>query len=93
VFASGIEYLVTITVDASQVAHAYVNGAAYADATAGALQADATQFWLGRHNDDTSYATKRFFDGGIRDVRVYKRVLAPAEVATLYASGPTTVAP
>jgi large repetitive protein len=93
VFTSGIEYLVTVTIDTSLVAHAYVNGAPYADATAGALQANATQFWLGRHNDDTSYGTKRFFDGGIRDVRVYKKVLAPSEVASLYAAGPTTVAP
>jgi len=92
-FASGTEYLVTVTLDTTSVAHAYVNGVPYADATAAALQADPTQFWLGRHNDDTSYATKRFFAGGMRDVRVYKRVLAPTEVATLYAAGPTTVAP
>jgi len=92
-FVAGTEYLVTVTIDTSFVAHAYVDGATYADATAGALQADATQFWLGRHNDDTSYANKRFFSGGIRDVRVYKRVLAAPEVAALYAAGPTTVAP
>jgi hypothetical protein len=91
-FASGLEYLVTVTIDATQ-AHAYINGVLDADTTAGTLQADATQFWLGRHNDDTSYGTKRFYAGGMRDVRVYKRALSATEVANLYAAGPTTVAP
>jgi len=93
VFAAGTEYLVTVVIDASLAAHAYVNGALYADTTASALQADATQFWLGRHNDDTSYGMKRFFAGGMRDVRVYKRALEASEVTTMFAAGPTTVAP
>jgi hypothetical protein len=92
-FTAGTEYLVTIVINADNTAHSYVNGALYADATAGTLVVAATQFWLGRHNDDTDYGTKRFFDGRMRDVRVYKSALAVTDVAGLFAAGPTTVAP
>lgn len=89
---AGTEYLVTV-VFTSTTASVYLDGALYHAGTAAALQADPTQFWLGLHNQDTTYGTKRFFAGGIRDVRVYKRALAAAEVAALYASGPTLTAP
>ena len=75
-FTAGTEYLVTIVINTDNTAHTYVNGALYADATVGTLAVAATQFWLGRHNDDPDYGTKRFFDGRMRDVRVYKSALA-----------------
>ena len=46
-----------------------------------------------KHNDDPDYGTKRFYDGRIRDVRVYQRELGAAEVARLNTNGPTLHAP
>jgi hypothetical protein len=91
-FSAGVEYFITVAVTAAG-AQIYVNGAQYATATTTSLATDATQFWLGQHNNDTSYANKRFYDGGIRDVRVYKRQLSDAEILALYTAGPTLVAP
>ncbi|HSY22150.1 MAG TPA: LamG-like jellyroll fold domain-containing protein [Polyangiaceae bacterium] len=98
-FVAGDEYLVTVTVDepgdaAAAPAVVYINGEPY-DVTSADVPgtSSATTLFLGRHNDDTGYGSKRFFAGRIRDARVYKRLLGPDEVAQLYANGPTTVAP
>jgi hypothetical protein len=92
-FVAGTEYLITLVIGADLSTTVYVNGAVFATGTAGVLQVDATQFWLGQHNDDTSYLTKRFYAGGMRDIRVYKSALTATDAAGLYAAGPTTTAP
>jgi hypothetical protein len=98
-FVAGDEYLVTVTVDepgdgAAAPAIVYINGQPYDITTADVPgTSSSTTLFLGRHNDDTGYGSKRFFAGRIRDARVYKRLLGPDEVAQLYANGPTTVAP
>ena len=43
---------------------------------------------LGCHNDDPGSGSKRFFEGRLRDVRIYKRELGDAEIAQLFANGP-----
>jgi hypothetical protein len=92
--------LVVVTVAAPEgdastsQARIYVDGRLFEETTAIApLQVQNPIFYLGRHNDDTTYGTRRFFAGTIRDARVYKQRLGPAEVAQLFANGPTTVAP
>ncbi|HEY2901333.1 MAG TPA: LamG-like jellyroll fold domain-containing protein [Polyangia bacterium] len=93
-FAADREYFVSVTVEASLAAAIYVDGAPFQTTTAAPLATSAeTTLYLGRHNDDLGYASKRFFSGRIRDVRVYKRELGADELAQLYANGPTTTAP
>jgi hypothetical protein len=87
-FLAATEYFVAAAIDATS-AQMYVDGQPVAQATPTTPGATAqTTLWLGLHNADTAYGTKRFYVGRMRDVRVYKRVLTPTEVATLYASGP-----
>ncbi len=99
-FDAGSEYLVTLTVGGppqgtmTPTAQVYVNGALFDQDTAYIPQADSMPpIYLGCHNLDTGYGTTRFFDGRIRDVRVYLRQLAPDEVKQLYVNGPTLHAP
>jgi hypothetical protein len=92
-FVASTEYLITLVIDADLSTTVYVNGAQFASGTAGVLQVDATQFWLGQHNDDTTYGTQRFFAGSMRDIRVYKSALTATEAVALYTAGPTTTAP
>jgi len=40
------------------------------------------------YNDDPGYGSKRFFRGTMRDVRIFTRDLAAAEIAALFANGP-----
>jgi hypothetical protein len=47
-----------------------------------------TPLHLGCHNDDTGYATKRFFKGNLRDVRIFRRLLTPQQIASLVEAGP-----
>ena len=44
--------------------------------------------YVGAHNADTGYGTKRFFSGEIDDVRIYRRLLSPQDIADIYAQGP-----
>jgi Concanavalin A-like lectin/glucanases superfamily len=92
-FSAGQEYFVAATIAADGSAHVYVDGALFNTSTAGPITSAATTLWLGQHNDDAAYATKRVFAGRIRDARVYKRELSAGDVADLHAAGPTTVAP
>ena len=87
-FVSGTEYFVVAAIGAS-TASTYVDGRLVATSpvtTPGATL--TTTLWLGVHNDDLTYGTKRFLAGRMRDVRVYKRLLAPDDVDALYATGP-----
>jgi hypothetical protein len=99
VFEAGKEYFIAAAIGApgtggaSSVARVYVNGALFTESTASAISGGSTTLWLGQHNDDTPYGTKRVFSGKIRDARVYKREIDAAQIAALYAAGPTTVAP
>jgi hypothetical protein len=87
-FLASTEYFVAVTIGAS-TAQVYVDGQLVGQATPTMPGAAAqTTLWLGVHNGDSGYGTKRFYLGRMRDVRVYKRVLTATEVATLHADGP-----
>ena len=87
-FLASTEYFVAATIGAT-AAEVYVDGQSVGTATPTAPgAATTTTLWLGLHNDDTAYGTKRYYLGRMRDVRVYKRVLSASDVATLYADGP-----
>jgi hypothetical protein len=98
-FVGGAEVLVTMTVgpapaSGEPTARIYVNGVLFDSTHTAVPPANASPpLYLGCHNMDTAYATTRFFDGKIRDVRVYQRELGAGEIAQLYANGPTTKAP
>jgi concanavalin A-like lectin/glucanase superfamily protein len=88
-FLSGSEYFVTATIGSSS-AQVYVDGLLVGQATPTTPgSSEQATLSLGFHNTDTSYGTKRFYSGRMRDVRIYKRVLSATEVATLYANGPS----
>jgi hypothetical protein len=96
-FLAGREYFIVAAIgspvdDASPLsAQLYVDGVLYDQTTAGIPGNSAqTTLHLGYHNMDTPYGSKRVFAGRIRDARVYKRQLGSAEVAQLFANGPTT---
>ena len=63
----------------------YLNGQELEQASVvmGAKTGNATMF-IGKHNDDPGYGTRRFFKGALRDVRIYNRALAATEVLALY---------
>ena len=97
---AGQEVFVALTVSpldadgGAAVANVYVNGTLLGGSSSVAVQTSGpTTLYLGVHNTDTGYGTRRFFDGRIRDVRAYKQTLSVSQLAALYASGPTTVAP
>jgi len=96
-FVAGQEYFVAVTIGASGgatiPATIYVDGAPFDVSSAGVISGGSTTLWLGQHNDDTGYGTRRFFAGRMRDVRVYKRALEASEVQALYTAGPTLQAP
>ncbi|MFZ2898546.1 MAG: LamG-like jellyroll fold domain-containing protein, partial [Saprospiraceae bacterium] len=59
----------------------YVNGALidnfnYSQATLNA----AGSFWIGKHNDDGGYGTRRFYKGQVDEVRVWHRALTQQEI-------------
>jgi hypothetical protein len=108
-FKAGTRYFITVAfdpvLDAGTVeggatdggvpmAQVYVNGVLF-DQAASRLPPFSTPapLRLGCHNDDTTYGTTRFYDGTMRDVRVYRRQLAAEEVNQLYKNGPTLHAP
>ena len=92
-FSSGTESFVAVVSSASS-STIYVDGAELAAESANdPPNADPTPLWLGCHNADTGYGTKRFYKGRMRDARVYKRSLGAPEIAQLYAAGPVTKAP
>jgi concanavalin A-like lectin/glucanase superfamily protein len=98
-FLAGHEYFVATTIglpagDASTLAaRVYVNGALFDETTAANPgNVPQTTLYLGCHNADMAYGTKRVFAGRIRDARVYKRELGATEVAQLFGNGPATAA-
>ncbi len=88
-FLAATEYFVAATIGPT-TSLVYVDGELVGQATPTMPGATPmTTLWLGVHNADTGYGTKRFYLGRMRDVRVYKRVLTATEVATLFADGPS----
>jgi len=59
----------------------YVNGTLIDDFTyvQGALTGTGS-FWIGKHNDDASYGTRRFYKGQLDEVRVWHRALNGSEI-------------
>ena len=87
-FAAGTEYFVAASL--ASTATLYVDGAVVAAASVTPPGPSATTtLYLGVHNGDGGYGSKRFFVGRMRDVRVYKRALTAQEVTALYADGPS----
>ena len=87
-FTPPLRHFVALVEDTTS-ATVYVDGVVFAKVSADLPPAfSPTPLHLGCHNDDTAYLTKRFFAGTMRDVRIYTRLLMPAEIATLYADGP-----
>ncbi len=88
-FAANQEYFVVLAVTAT-TATIYVDGASLTSLPAAAPPAASPALlWLGCVNDDVRTGSKRFFNGRMRDVRVYTRQLAATEVQQLYADGPS----
>jgi hypothetical protein len=87
-FVADTEYFLAVT-ETATTATVYLGGALMTSFEAD-VPADGTPtlLYLGCHNQDTGYDSKRFFNGRLRDVRVYKRVLSAAEVERLNADGP-----
>jgi concanavalin A-like lectin/glucanase superfamily protein len=86
--AAGVQYFAALVVGPAQ-ADLYVNATLFASTAANTPLAETpAPLHLGCHNDDTGYLTKRFFDGRLRDARIYTRLLGAPEVAQLYANGP-----
>jgi hypothetical protein len=87
-FAAGTRYHVVLAYSASRTVSIYVDGALLA--TRGTAAADKTLgvLFVGAHNLDTGYASKRFFVGDIDDVRVYTSLLDASSIAALHDAGP-----
>ena len=77
-------YFVTATRDSSGTANLYVNGvlSGTANQNSGTPQAGTTNVQVGN-----SAFTSRTWDGYLDDVRIYNRVLSPAEIQRLYRIG------
>lgn len=59
----------------------YLNGALIDDFNY--VQRDLTgtgSFWIGKHNDDGTYGTRRFYKGQVDEVRVWHRALTVTEI-------------
>jgi hypothetical protein len=92
-FLAGTEYFVALTADTT-TSIVYVDGNVLATNSANdPPNATPTPLHMGCHNDDVNYGTKRFYEGRIRDARIYKRILAASEIAALFITGPLTKAP
>ncbi len=87
-FASNTRYFVAEVIDSSSAA-VYVDGALFTTVSADTPPSSSpVPLHLGCHNTDTGYGTKRFFQGRMRDMRVYKRLVSPIEIDELFANGP-----
>lgn len=87
-FQANTRYFVAMVVRPS-TAKVWVNAALIAQVSANVLPStNPTPLHLGCHNDDVGYGTKRFFEGRMRDARVYLRELDAFVVAELFADGP-----
>jgi len=87
-FASGVRHFAAVVMNASN-ATVWVDGAFFQTVSADvAPSSQPVPLHLGCHNDDGGYGSKRFYRGGMRDVRVYTSALDASVIASLYAHGP-----
>jgi hypothetical protein len=87
-YGAGSEHFVALVIEASTAA-VYIDGAQSTTVSADTPPPTSpVPLHLGCHNDDTGYGTKRFYEGNMRDVRVYRRAVPSSEVAALFAAGP-----
>jgi hypothetical protein len=87
-YADGKRRFVVLVIDTAS-AFVYVDGKQTTKTTENiAPSVTPTPLHLGCHNEDDGYGTKRFYKGRMRDARIYKRALEPAEVAQLFSNGP-----
>jgi hypothetical protein len=105
-FVAGTEYFLAVTVDEAVDAGAstdggpppqakvYVDGTLFDDDAAYVPPAEPQQpLYLGCCNLDMGYGSERFFEGRMRDLRVYKRRLDAPEFQQLYTNGPAATSP
>jgi hypothetical protein len=86
-FVAGRRYHVVVAYSEAAT-KVYLDGSLVATLPAYPLSAGSAPVYVGRHNDDAAYGSKRFFVGDLDDVRVYQRLLTDADAAALYAAGP-----
>ena len=87
-FADGDRHFVALVIGSAD-ASIFVDGKQTKQTTDSiAPSVTPTPLHLGCHNDDVGYGTKRFYKGRMRDVRIYKRILDPSELAQLFSNGP-----
>jgi hypothetical protein len=87
-FNAGTRYHVVLAYSPSRMVSVYVGGTLLT--MRGTANADMTQgaLFVGAHNLDTGYGTKRFNIGEIDDVRIYTTLLDAPTVAALHDAGP-----
>lgn len=82
---------VMVTVSSAQLANFYVNGVASGTANGDLVQTIAAITTTANQRiGNRSGATDRTFKGGIKGVKMWKRVLTAAEIAKVYADQPVT---
>jgi hypothetical protein len=98
-FVAGKEHFVVLAIGApgtggTASGSVYVDGALFDTSTATLPPAaSAPPLFLGMCNTDSGYGSVRFYDGRIRDARIYTRELPADEVFDLYRDGPLEHAP
>ena len=81
-------YHVAITYETARML-IYVDGVAgEVELVSYANDALTAPLYIGVHNEDAAYNTKRFFVGEVDDVRVYTSALSATEISALIAAGP-----
>jgi hypothetical protein len=85
-FVANQRYHLVAVYDGTQ-ASLYVDGALATGLTTTALDGAAANLFVGAHNLDTGYGSKRFFVGELSDVRVFTAALSAQDVAQLHALG------
>jgi hypothetical protein len=104
-FVAGREYFVAVAIQGAGdagapadggglvTAQVYVDGDLFDQDTAFIPPAKPeAPLYLGCCNLDTGYGSERFYQGRMRDVRVYKRYLESGEIGQLFVNGPATAA-
>lgn len=66
----------------------YVNGVLLTSRGTAVADGMMAALYIGAHNLDVGYGTKRFYAGTIDDVRIYRRLLTANEVAGMFTAGP-----
>jgi hypothetical protein len=86
-FTAGQRYHVVVVYSATET-KVYLDNQVVYTGDAVTLSEGSAPVYIGRHNNDGNYGTKRFFIGEIDDVRVYQQALTTEDVSLLSANGP-----